>query len=462
MEILKNRLKLLADAVQTKDVANDLEARREVAQTIHYLDHANQGSSLIQLVRGHFSHPNLRVLVSSDFIQRKFGRPVLEPSPVHENILGTDIHGTGCLRGFVHPTLVNNSSQATLRLTLLGDFTSDNIGYNRGVKIYTTGAAGVCATETISLGEHGLYSLNDTGVDASLTSQIHGIDHRLKIVERIASKKAAQQKPQADAIGEARMEHRIRNQFHQQLVDQLSESNQKIASPSIPAMDRLGVPRPSRTSWSTDQFLSLLWRVQSGVQLATAAPCPNTIANDGITLHVHESAVANLLDPLLSSRIFKSEDSETYRSQLGGLVASPSAKENEEPWSITFAGFNPVELQLDNGVITFLIRITRLERNGQALDQSATIVAPYRPAISQGELQLVREGPVNINFSGREQRGAASAALRGFLKKKLDLVFKEQLLEQPLRLSEKLPPELSGMNLASLTAEDGWLQAHLN
>jgi hypothetical protein len=227
-------------------------------------------------------------------------------------------------------------------------------------------------------------------------------------------------------------------------------------------MDRLGVARPSRTSWSTDQFLSLLWRVQSGVQLATAAPCPNVIPNGGITLQVHESAVANLLDPVLSSRIFKSEDSEIYRSQLGGLVSSPNAKENEEPWSITFAGFNPVELQLDNGVITFLIRITRLERNGQALDQSATIVAPYRPVISQGELQLVREGPVNINFSGREQRGAASAALRGFLKKKLDVVFKEQLLEQPLRLSEKLPPELSGMNLASLTADDGWLQAHLN
>jgi hypothetical protein len=263
IEILGNKLKKLKELVQSPALPRDYDSRHEVAQTVAFLDQTNQAKPLVQSMTSFFSGPNVRVLVSSEYVKQKFGRPVSEHNPVNENILGTQIYGNSLLQGFVSPSLIENSRQAALRLDLSGNFSSNNIGYNRSVKLYTTGTATVAACETISLSSDGLHTLNDTGVDANLSTQINSIDAKHRIVEKIASKVAAKQKPQADAIAVGRMEKRIRDQFHQQLVDQLSQSNQKLKTPPLPELARLGITKPNRTSWSSSQQLALLWKVHS-------------------------------------------------------------------------------------------------------------------------------------------------------------------------------------------------------
>jgi len=466
MEILGSKLKKLQELVQSPALPRDYDSRREVAQTVSFLDQTNQAKSLVQSMTSYFSRPNVRVLVSSDFVQQKFGRPVNEHNPVNENILGTQIYGNSLLQGFVSPSLINNSRQATLRLDLSGNFSSNNIGYNRNVKLYTTGTATVAACETITLGSDGLHPLNDTGVDANLSTQIHSIDAKHRIVEKIASKVAAKQKPQADAIAVGRMERRIRDQFHQKLVDQLSQSNQKLKTPPLPELARLGITKPNRTSWSSSQHLALLWKVQDGVQFAATSSCPVVVPPTGITIQVHESTFSNLLDPILAGRVLQSIDSESYASQFGELAKGglPKDKENDEPWAIKMSDFHPVELKLDNGLITFCIRTDRITRgaDGKGVVMPAVIQASYIPVLSNNELQLARAGTVKIDFYGKQQKGAVAASLRNLLKKKFENVFRENLLETPLRLSEKLPAELQGLSLSSLQTEGGWIQAHLN
>ena len=466
IDILGNRLKKLQELFQSPELARDYDARHEVAQTVSFLNQTNQAKSLIQSMTSYFSRPNVRVLVSSQFVQQKFGRPVSEQNPVNENILGTQIYGNSLLQGFVTPILVNNPRQATLSLNLSGNFSSNNIGYNRNVKLYTTGTATVAACETITLGNNGLQTLNDTGVDANLSTQINSIDAKRKIIEKIASKVAAKQKPQADAIAVGRMENRIRDQFHQQLVDQLSQSNQKLKTPPVPELTRLGIPKPNRTSWSSSQNLALLWKVQSDVQFAATSSCPIVVQPTGITIQIHESTFSNLLDPILAGRVLQSIDSESYASQFGELAKGglKKDKEEEEPWAIKMNDFHPVELKLDNGLITFCIRTEKITKGSdeKGVVMPAVIQASYLPVLANNELQLARVGTVKIDFSGKQQKGAVAASLRNLLKKKFENVFRENLLETPLRLSEKLPAELQGLTLASLHTESGWIQAHLN
>lgn len=466
IDILGSKLKKLQELVQSPALPRDYESRHEVAQTVSFLDQTNQAKSLVQSMTSFFSRPNVRVLVSSDFVQQKFGRPVNEHNPVNENILGTQIYGNSLLQGFVVPSLVDNPRQATLRLNLSGNFSSNNIGYNRSVKLFTTGLATVAACETITLGSDGLHTLNDTGVDANLSTHINSIDAKHRIVEKIASKVAAKQKPQADAIAVGRMENRIRDQFHQQLVDQLSQSNQKLKTPPLPELVRLGITKPNRTSWSSSQHLALLWKVQEGVQFAATSSCPIVVQPTGITIQVHESTFSNLLDPVLAGRVLQSIDSESYASQFGELAKGglPKDKEDDEPWAIKMSDFHPVELKLDGGLITFCIRTDKITKgvDGKGVVMPAVIQASYMPVLSNNELQLARVGTVKIDFYGKQQKGAVAASLRNLLKKKFDNVFRENLLEAPLRLSEKLPAELQGLSLASLHTQDGWIQAHLN
>lgn len=461
LKILSNRLSLLAEQIKNEDINNSEDASRDLRQTVEMLNAANQTSDLVRLIEGTYARPNARVLVTSDFVARRFGRGVNEHNPVCEDILGTTIIGNSVLVGSVTPTLIHNPNQATLRMNLFGDFTSNNVGHNRGVKLYTQGNATVHASETVVLGEHGLHAVGDTSVNANLSSQIHDIDAKLRIIERIAAKTAAKQKPQADAIAEQRMENRIRNQFHNQLSQQLSESNAKLGGTPV-ELRRLGLQKPTRTSWSSNDFLSLLWKVDNATQLSAAESCPHIVPTTGMVIQLHESVVTNTLNPILEGRTLRSEDGAFYRKQFGELASSAIQPDDAEPWSLKLASYQPVEAKFHDGLITLRIRTTRLDRGDRELDQSADIQASYLPQLENGKLQLVRQGDVHIRFYGKQATGMRASTLRTFLKRKFDEVFREQLLDKPLDISDRLPDQFKDLRLRGITSEQGWIQAHLD
>ena len=458
---LKDRIAKLATSLSEVDLKEDIDARREAAQTLEYLSQANQAQAVIQTIQSSYSRANVRVLLSNEFVQRQFSRPVSEYNPVCEVILGTNITGDSFINGSVSPQLLDNPSNASVKLTMFGNFNSDNVGFNRGVQIKTTGFANVVACETVSLTSYGLNAMSDTVADADLTTQINSIYAKSKLITKIAKKKAAQQKPLADSIAEGRMESKIRNQFHQKLETQITESNQKLASTDLSTLQRVGLAKPTRSSWSSSQYLSLLWKVQDGVQLAAPMSCPIAVSPTGLTVQIHESVIGNLVDPIFGGRVLKSDEAALYASQFGEL-GKKIKRDNEEPWSVTMDSFYPIEVKLDDNLITIRVRLNKLEKGDQALKQPALIQATYRPVLEDGALQLKREGEVKIEFSGKQDRGVRAVSLRSFLKTKFSEFLKEELFDVPLKLSEKLPPEFQSLDLVSISSEAGWLQVHLN
>ena len=305
IESFSKLLTKLSEQLQVPNATSNFENTREVGQALTYLIQGNQANSLVHSVRGIFSRANARVLISSEFVSKRFSRPVNEANPVNEVILGTQLFGQSWLHGYVTPQLLDSSHRAALRLNMNGSFSSQNIGYNRSVKLYTQGSGNVAASETIAMTENGLVPLNDASSDANLESQINDIEARLRIVRKIASKQAAKQKPQADAIAEGRLENRLRNQFHERLTQQISEANDRIKTPELPVLTRLGLDRPTRTTWSSSQYLALLWKIQGQSQLAAPTSCPLVVDPSGVTVQLHHSVVTNMLDPVLAGRIIK-------------------------------------------------------------------------------------------------------------------------------------------------------------
>ena len=459
--ILKDRLTKLSEQLQMPQFSQDFANTRDIGQMIANLSQSNQSTDLVNAVRGNYSRANARVLISSEFLTQKFTKPVYEPNPVNEVILGTQLIGQSVMQGFVTPQLLDSSSNAALRLNLSGNFSSQNIGYNRSVKLHTQGYGTVSASETIALTDHGLVTLNDTSVDAGLSSQIDSIEAKLRIVRKIAAKQAAKQKPEADAIAEGRLETRLRDQFHRQLSQQVSQANEKIKTPDLPVLRRLGLEQPTRITWSSPQYLALLWKVQD--QLAAPVSCPLVVEPNGITVQLHESVITNITDPILAGRILRNTEMESFAAQFADVLGSkPVVKpQDDQPWALTFENYHPVEVQLDDSLVTFRIRTTKLDRGDQVVDQDASIEASYRVTLIDGAIQLDRQGEVKIDFTGKQQRGVRAASLRNLLKKQFADVFKEQLLDTPLRVTDRLPSELQGLQLTSVQVDDGWIQAHL-
>lgn len=457
--IMKDRLNKMAAHVQAPEMTINSESLRDIGETLEYLYEANQSPELVQNIKNRFSHSNVRVLVSSEFVSRKLTRPVNESNPVNEVILGTQIYGQSHVNGVVTPTLLPNTSQATVRLNMAGEFCSDNIGYNRSVKLYSQGSGTVAACETLMLTNDGLVSLQDTGSDANLFTQINNIEANLKTIQKIATKQAAKKKPEADAIAEGRLVNRVRNQFHEQLQSQISEANVRLRNPQIPAVSRLGLTMPTRSSWSSDNYLALMWKLGTYTQLTAPSSCPLVVSPVGVSVQLHQSAIPNLIDPILAGRVLKNTETGQLVSQFGELSKGIVKEDpNEEPWSITMNAFHPIEIDFDNGLVTFRIRTTRLDKGDQALPHSATIEATYQIVVADNAIQLNRQGDVRVEFSERNQRGSRAVTLRGFLRRKFEEVFKAELLDKPFRPFDKLPQELAGLQLTSITMDDGWIQ----
>jgi chorismate mutase len=462
MQILKNRLSKLSERMQLPDMERDPKAIHDLAQLVAYMKQANQSPEFVSSILSRYSQPNIRAIVSDDFLRKSFARPVDQANPVSEVILGTTIIGQSILCGNVSPVLLENPNQATLRLLMNADFASVNKGYNRGVVLNTTGSADVVACETLSLGDTGLMALGDTGADAQLSTVIQSIEHRLKIVRKIAAKQAAKKKPQADAIGEARMENRIRTQFHQQLTEQLSEANRKLREAmESPLISRLGISKPQRNSWSNPEQLGLRWKVQSGTQLASDMPCPFPIDDCGLTLQIHESVVGNLLDPVLAGRILRSDEIDAYAAQFGDAAKGIPRKEEDGPWAITLNNFQPVETVFDDNLIKFRVTTSRLEREDQALPNTATVEAAYKIVQADGTIQLERQGDLNVEFAGKVQQGTRGVVLRTFLKNKFEQLFREKLFDSPIRWSDRLPDQFKDLQLCAVGIDDGWLQLQI-
>lgn len=461
MTILRNRLQRLLEQSQTPQGFNDPGGLHELAQTVQYLNQIHQAPGLLSAFRNAYSSSNARVVLGSDFINKGFARQVNEFNPINEDILGTKVRGQGYLTGVVSPSLIESPTQAVLRLHLTGDFQGSSRGYNRSVVLNTTSQADIAAAESIALTESGLVSLGDTSADADLRTRINSIEHRLRIVRKIAAKEAAKRKPQADRVSLFRLENRISRQFHEQLEKQLSEANQRLRDAASAELARLGIQRPHRSSWSTRDCMGLVWNVQSDLQPGAPGPCPLPLSTEGVTFQVHQSLIGNLLDPVLGGRVIRSQDMDGYISQFGEAAKRIPRKEDEGPWSITLHKFQPVEILLDNSLVRFRVRTVRLSREDQELEQSATIDADYKVDVVDGRIQLHREGDVNITFSESQQKGIRAVTLRTFLRNKFEQLFRPQLLDEPLNWSEKLPDQFQDLRLADLAIDDGWMQVHL-
>ncbi len=462
MQVLDRQLEVLAEKFSGEFESSDLDRLRDIEQILDLLVDARQVPSIVAECRSAFSDPNVRVLVSREFLTSKLARPVDQPNPVNETILGTRIFGQSLVQGKVVPVLMDNPRSASLRLRMMGQFSSNNVGFNRGVKIYSIGNAEVCAAENIVLGDQGVTLADHLVSDAALDTQVTGIEHRLRIVRKLAQKQIQKKQGQANAIAQSRLKNRLQQQFHEQLVEQIAKLNQLLGK-DIPELRRIDIPKPVRKSWTSSDYLALVWKQQSGNQLAADSPCPIPVPHHGLSLQIHQSAIINALDHVLGGRKLRSEELPDLIKQFSkDLPPNIMDEAKGEPWSMTFSELQPVAVKLESNTITFLIRTDRSQKSDQSLDQPATVIAKYEFVIENGALQLRRSGEVDVEFVGRADRGLRAVTLRSFLKSKFDKLFREQLLDEPLQLSKLLPADAPNMEIVSVQSDRGWLQVTLN
>lgn len=460
VEQLEVKLQQLIETLEEPVQGAGTDRSFAVGLIANYLHEMNQAPQAVSQIHQQFSIPNVQLYARENLINRVIMRPVAEPNAVNECLLGTRIVGQACLSGMVSADLQPMMGGVALHLNLNASLTTNSNGYNRGVVLGSTSYSPVYASKAIYVTPNGISS-TPANIATDLQTSINSIDHKLRIVRRIAQRKAAEQKPLADAIAEGRMQDRVRSQYDQQVEQQLAEARTQLGEVqgrTPPELARVGVSMPTY-SFNSDS-VSVQGHVKQAAPFQLAAFKSSTFSkptDSDVVVEAHQSAVVNALDIALSDRTIRSADLDDYARQLTGKVSAEVQEEADgEPWSITLATYRPVEIELDDSKVKLVLRVTRMTRGDQTLEDSAFVTAVYAPSYSKGVLTLNRQGEVEVTFA-RASRGLRVVTLRSFLKGKFDKFFKEQLVTQPLDLPARFP-NLPKIALNVMKIDDGWLQ----
>jgi len=461
------RLKSLATALRSASETGSAESLAPVPVLLERLEEAGQAPGLVREIRAANGRPNMLVEIHENLFARAVNRPVNQVQPVDEVILGTRIRGTGHTTGQVRLDFVPSSDRAAFDLV----FAARNISSTRGsqgpVTVRSSGVTDLGARRRIYLTPESVSS-SPVSASASTNSTIEGIGVNKRfgqrIIRRIASKKIAETKPQAQAIAEGRARGRVEREFTTQTDPAVAQIREQFQT-------RLEAPLRARGLYpemlhlnTTDTRLVVTARKALPVQLAAASLPPPTAADHLITLRVHESVVNNVFEEKFGGRIFRQADADTMASQMQATM--PTALESDPdqpPWEVTFAKHRPIAVSVADGRAKVMVRGDKFvsgEREFPGMDIWATYAIGRGP---QG-FMLLREGDVQIYPPGFQPGSGqrltpAETSVRRILQRRFDKVFPADVEIPDLPLEGELA-SAGPLPLADLVARrDGWIAA---
>lgn len=468
MDLVSRQLKTLADRINALDEFPSSVDVAAISTILSVLESSGQAEGTIAAFRETFSRPNLAVLVRESFVQEVVRRDVDESNPVRECILGTRIVGNARMNGVVTTDLVPGVGAARVLVSLSGRVVSNNTGYNGPVRLRTFGFSDVNLSRLVSIRESGI-QMEPVVVDATLRTEVRSIEHRMPLIRKIARKRVAKQKPQADRIALGRLRHRVGSQFTSQTDGAGQFTTPNMLKNARPLLQRLSLREPTYQWSSTDDSLTVDSTFRLPDQLSTVVPRPSVDAPYETAIQLHESVVNNAFAPILAGRTM----SETQFDDLlkaGGLRSKESDDESvdeieDSPFEIEFSRVQPVVFMARDQTVRIGVRGERFAQGRRELKRAMEITAIYHPATDEdGKTILVRDEEIDVTFPGGRSLTIAQAGLKPTIKRKFGVVFPKTLLTRNFEVPSTATIEsLRGRVFLPILvdARDGWITVGL-
>ena len=283
-------------------------------------------------------------------------RPVDEATPLRDNILGTEITGTGHTIGQVQARSIEHQQQAMIETVLSGVTKSSTVGRNGPALIYSQGESQIRGAKNLVLsgdGFHGLPAQSQVITQTQVTgvgTTKHGVVDRL--IKKVAWKRIPQQKAAGERIAAQHAEQMLNRRLDVEAAEQLNKANADYKERFRWPLVRTGTfPRLLQFSTTSD-YLHVKATESADSRISTPTAAPALSGSPDMAVRMHESLVNNFASGLLSGRTLTQADTEQIAINLLGKVPDELKPDDEpEPWSITFAPRDPIGIRIDNGVV---------------------------------------------------------------------------------------------------------------
>lgn len=398
-EVYGRRLEQLAAAVKAAAAAGTPESLEPVGPILARLEESGQAPGVIQRIRQALGRPNLLLEVDENLLGRGVNRVVDETAAVNDVVLGTRVRGTGHTTGFVTLDFVPSLERGVVELRLDATNHSQTRGGKGPVTVHTLGTTTINASKRVLIDEHGVTAL-PVEVNTDVETQTAGIGVSTpfgkRIIRKMASRKVAEMRPQAEAISSERARERVRSQFEAQTAGPIAQASRDYQTKFRQRLLHRGWYPELLHLNTDDQRLYVTARKSLADQVSAFSQPPAVDSDAVLATRLHQSFFNNLAEQELAGRTLTKERLEAELKKAGRAVPeSLESEQDQPPWSITFAKRKPVELTVGDGTVRLTVRgsgYTSGDREFDAMDVWAT----YRIESEAGRFRLVRDGDVQI------------------------------------------------------------------
>ncbi|MBX9791128.1 MAG: hypothetical protein K2Y37_19590 [Pirellulales bacterium] len=470
-----------------KALAGDVDALTALGDALGWLDERGLAPQVTAAVRRKFAAPNLVVQASEALFAAGLTEQVDTVEPVREQIMGASVSGTGRTIGElkVHP--LADPTRALFDAEFLGVNRSRTVAAQRSARIAGRGYTTLEAHKRLRFTPEGIVSgpAKATACLDTQTTCVWSTAPRLRgrIVTRVARRRSAESKPQAERIGSSRAADKLELRLDRQAGERLAKANVEywknvrrplVAHGLFPRIDLLH---------TTASHVELIGMTAGMRQLGAPMPPPGIAQSRDLVARLHESAVNNLAQGLLAGETIKSEEVEAKLGEAGVTVPPPRRSAGEEgdeeeeesqrkgKWSITFADQGPVEARFRDGGFRITIRGRRFTSQANEFEQERTypnamvVWADYK--IEQGpdgprarRVGDIHALPPDVLSGKRPSMSTRETALVSMLTRenRMGNVLRKELGDEPFALPGRWK-DAGELAMRELSADGGWLAA---
>lgn len=471
-------LKLVADTKLSETYAGHLEALAKeleagakekrgaddalVGRTLGWLEQAGQVPRIVAETRRRYQQPNLLAEGSEALVAAVFDDPeakakLNEPQALQDDILGTYVEGVVYPSLTMNVQLVPSDSQAAVLVELSGSAQSQSTGYRGPVTVFTQGNTSIVANKYVYFDANGVATSSAAASCATATT-ITGLSARSCLIEKIAWNQAHKQKGQAEAVASAHAEGRISGQMDREMGSRLADAHQNYLDKVRNRLERHdSFPQHLQVSSTEDVVRVEMLHAGSG-QLAAGSQPPALSGTHDLAVRLHESAITNFGESLLGGETLTDERLiEILKENNAEIPEELQIAPDKDPWSISFSPEQPLSAVFQGNTAKLAIRGRRFTRGDQVVRAEIEISATYKLEKTPEGSKLTRLEPeVNVDYLNRKQLSVGQVAMKAFLRKKFNAMFKPEIKSDGLKLPERMQ-SVGKLQLQQLLADNAWL-----
>ncbi|MFM1903269.1 MAG: hypothetical protein RLZZ440_1169 [Planctomycetota bacterium] len=415
-----------------------------------------RAAELARTTTDHYLAPNVRLAVHRGFVERMLPESTVSNGPVNDFVLGRPVHGRRTVEQSTGIRFVPHASEIRMELVISGDVASRTVTESGPVAVHSRSQASFTIFKPIALTPTGL-DLGDARGNAAARSQLANIQTSFdavpimgQIVRTIVknqhddAKAEATREVTSKIVGQACRE--VDAQAEPKLETMAEQIRERLWNPLV----NLGLEPTPVALETTADVASIRLRLAAPTHLAAHTPRPRAPGDALVSMQVHETVVNNAFDRFgLAGRRLELPQLISLVCERAGI---PPRLPDDLPdgVAVTFAGTEPLRVECRDGLVHLRLALDTLE-SGRRNWYDLVVRVAYRPVTNGPQIQLEREGPVQIGGPGHE--GRMEIALRTIFGK----IF---VRDRPVAVVPQAViqnPNLAGIRAVQAVATDGWL-----